>query len=287
MQFAMKTGLGFAALLFAQMGPANVSHAEVCHFAGTTDPAGRVAITTDVTATGGITRVDVALTFNSTTMFWVPIHYLVDEVSQWRAGELESVAVNTRYLIGNHIVRQLWDRFQRGSSGMQAQRVQAKTLSDFRAKHPGFVQHWDPATFGQSWLQDYPSASPERRADLDLNGSPLPSSLRSPLAMAFYWIRWLPSGGEDVAVFLPGFKADRVVHLPVTGASSGGVTMWQAPVRYPALQDSPASTAEAWTSAGGNLLRLTFDLHERRGSAHGVIEQKGCQGAPVVPTGRR
>ncbi len=47
--------------------------------------------------------------------------------------------------------------------------------------------------------------------------------LSSPLAMAFYWIRWLPRGGDEVPVFLPGFKADKLVDVPVGPASAG----WQ------------------------------------------------------------
>ena len=114
----------------------DASAREVCRYAGLTDYAGHVAVTTDVAATDGITRVDVAATFESTTMLWFHIHYLLEEVSTWRAGELESVAVNSRYLIGDHIVRQQWDEFQRGTDGLQARRVQAKTLADFRRKHP-------------------------------------------------------------------------------------------------------------------------------------------------------
>jgi hypothetical protein len=154
---------------------------------GTTDPAGHIAATTDVTATDGVTKVDVVASFESTTMFWLHIEYLIEELSVWRAGELESVAVNSRYLLAKHVVRQQWDVFQRDRDGLQAFRVLAKTLADFRRKHPGFVQYWDPATFGQPWLPDYPSASPERRTDLDLKGFTAPSGLRSPLAMAFYW----------------------------------------------------------------------------------------------------
>ena len=82
-------------------------------------------------------------------MFWFGVHYLVEEVSNWHDGQLESVAVNSRYLIGDHIVRQQWDNFQRGTDGLQAYRVQAKILADFRRRHPGFIQHWDPMTFGQ------------------------------------------------------------------------------------------------------------------------------------------
>jgi hypothetical protein len=121
--------------------------AEVCHFTGTTDYAGHVTVTTDAAATAGVTRIDVAAAFESTTMFWLGVRYLIEEVSTWRAGHLESVAVNSRYLLGNYIVRQQWDKFERSADGFQAHRVQAKTLADFRRRHPGFVQHWDPATF--------------------------------------------------------------------------------------------------------------------------------------------
>ena len=283
MKSATKTRLALVAMLVVQLGAARVSDAEVCRFAGTTNPAGHIAVVTDVTATNGITRVDVTAVFDLTTMFWIPIHYLVEEVSYWKAGELESVAVNTRYLIGDHIVRQLWDKFQRNADGLHAQRVQAKTLDDLQIKHPGFVQYRDPATFGQSWLQDYQSGSPERRADLDLKDAPLPPHLRSPLALAFYWIRWLPSNGQDVAVFLPGFKKDRLVHLRLSGTSAAEGMLWQTPLRYPALRDNPISTARAWTSSNGYLLRLAFDVHSTRGSGHGSIDQKGCQGVSIMP----
>jgi hypothetical protein len=95
-------------------------------------------------------------------MLWLRIHYLVEEISTWRAGEMERLAVNTRYLVGEHIVRQQWDTFQRSrGGGLLAHRVQAKTLADFRRRHPGFVRHWDPATFGSPWLQ---TISPRHRS---------------------------------------------------------------------------------------------------------------------------
>lgn len=266
---------------------ASASAAEVCHFTGSTDHDGHVEITTNVADADGVIKVDVALTFESTSLFWFHIHYLVEEVSTWRAGVLENVAVNIRYLVGDHIVRQQWDEFQRSAEGLQAHRVQAKTLVDFRRRHPGFVQHWDPATFGQAWLRDYPSAAPERRADLDLKRSPLPSGLRSPLAMAFYWVRWLPRDGLDVPVFLPGFKADRLVDLPIKLASRDDGTRWQVPLRYPALRDTPASTATAWTSHDGHLLQLAFEVHASGGSAQGMIKQQDCQGIAVPPSERR
>ena len=85
---AMTVGFGRylgAGLLLAgamlQLYARDASAAEVCRFTGTTDPAGRVVVTTDVAAADGVTRVDVAATFESTAMFWLHIEYLVEELS--------------------------------------------------------------------------------------------------------------------------------------------------------------------------------------------------------------
>jgi hypothetical protein len=276
-----------ACVLAVRLCASDAFASEICRFTGTTDDTGHVAIEPDVVATNEVTKVEVAMTFDATQMLWLPIHYLVDEISTWRAGEMESLGVNTRYLVGNHIVRQQWDTFQPGPDGLQAHRVQAKTLADFRFRHPGFVRHWDPATFGSPWLQDYQSAASERRADLDLKASPLPSGLRPPLAMAFYWVRWLPQSRQDVPIFLPGFKTDQLVEVPIAAISSVGSQLWRAPLNYPALSKRPTSTATALTSSDRHLLQLAFEVHGSFGSAHGIIRQQGCEGAPVMPTGRQ
>jgi hypothetical protein len=229
--------------------------------------------------------VDVAVTFDSSTMFWFGVHYLIEEVSNWRNGQLESVAANTRYFVGDRIIRQQWDDFQRGIDGLQAYRVQAKNLADFQHRHPGFIQHWDPATFGQPWLSDYPSALPERRVDLDLKGAPLPAQLRSPLAMAFYWVRWLGPGSRTIPVFLPGFKSEALVELPIAAIGLPSGTLWQASLHYHTLRDSPSSTVTALISPDGHLLKIEFELHTFWGSGHGIITENGCAGAAVEPHG--
>jgi hypothetical protein len=258
---------------------------EVCRFTGNTDYSGHVAVTTAVTASGDRIMVDVATAFNSVSMFLFGVHYLLEEVSTWHGAQLESVAVNSRYLLGHHIVRQQWDDFQRAADSMQGERVQAKTLADFQRRHPGFVQHWDPTTFGQPWLHDYPSAPPERRIDLDLHGAPLPPALRSPLALAFYWIRWLPHAKQDVPVFLPGFKRDSLVDVQVAAAPSGESTVWRTVLRYPSLSERDPSTASALVSPDHHLLRIAFELHTVYGSGRGEITQEGCDGSPVAPAG--
>ena len=266
-----------AALLAAARG----ASAEVCRFTGTTSHDGHVAVTASVEASGGVTNVDVALAFDA-TWFWLRFRYLVEEISVWRNDRMQALAVNTRYLVGDRIIRQQWDAFRRGPGGLEAQRVQAKTLADFRRRHPGFVQHWDPATFGSPWLQDYPAASPERRADLDLKGAP--DGLTSPLAMAFYRIRRLPRGGDEVPVFLPGFKADKLVNVPVGPASSIGGQR-QAVLRYPVLSPTPASIATAVTAPDGHLLQLAFEVHEPGETARGVVYNQGCDGEAGRGTG--
>jgi hypothetical protein len=104
----------FAGIVAALLGSVAASAAEICRFTGATDYSGHVAVTTRVTASAGAIQVDVAGTFDSSTMFWFGVHYLFEEVSSWYDGQLQSVAVNSRYLIGDHIVRQQWDHFHRG-----------------------------------------------------------------------------------------------------------------------------------------------------------------------------
>jgi hypothetical protein len=256
------------------------SAAEVCRFSGRTDYAGHVAVTTVVTAGRDSTIVDVATTFDSAAMFLFGVHYMLEELSIWRGRQLEDLAVNSRYLLGHHIVRQQWDEFRRAADGMEAERVQAKTLADFRHHHPGFVQHWDPATFGQPWMRDYPSAPPERRADLDLHVSPPPAALRSPLAMAFYWVRRLPHVAQNVSVFLPGFKSDRLAEVQVAPSPAATGTLWQTALHYSSLSEHEPSIATALVSPDDHLLQLKFELHTMYGSGRGEIDQVGCAGLP-------
>ncbi len=248
---------------------------EVCRFTGTTDYAGHIVVVTDVATAGAVTTVDVTATFGATPLLWPAVRYQVEERSTWRAGELQSLAVNNRYAAGEHLVRQQWDEFERGADGMQARRVQAKTLDELARSSPNFVRHWDAATFGIDWLADFRFAAPERRPDLDLAG-PLPAGLRTPLAMIFYWVRWLPPESQDVPVFMPGFKAQHLVRLPITSEPWAGGLVRHTPLRYPALKDRPVSTATAWTSFDGHLLQLAFAFYTWSGSAHGLIQQQNC-----------
>jgi hypothetical protein len=46
-----------------------------------------------------------------------------------RSGELETVGVNTRYLVGSRIVRQAWDLFKRDRDGMRGYRYCSHDVS--------------------------------------------------------------------------------------------------------------------------------------------------------------
>ena len=67
-------------LVAVQLCRADALGAEICHFTGTSDYHGHVAVTTNVAAAHGVTTVDVAGTFEATTMFWPRIRYLVEEM---------------------------------------------------------------------------------------------------------------------------------------------------------------------------------------------------------------
>ena len=254
---------------------------EVCHFAGTTDYAGQLSVTSNVTtqAATGTTTVDVAANFTATPVPLIHIRYLMEEISIWNSDELQRLAVNSRYIVDGYVVRQEWDVFDRGTTGLEAYRVQGKTLDDFKHKHPAFVRHWDPAGFGRPWLQDYPAAGAERRRDLDLPAAPVQPGLRSPLALAFYWSRRLPRSGQTLLVFLPGFKKDK--HLDVTivaGPRRDGRQLWQTSVLYAALSETHPAIAKAWISTDGHLLQLAGSVQSGFYTGEGSIRETGCEG---------
>ena len=265
--------------------PTPSAAAEVCRYGGTVSHAGQVVAKTDVTAVGGVLTVDVTLALTATTWLY-DVEFLRQETSTWRVGRLESLAVNARDSVNGRVRRQQWDVFLRGAGGLEARRVQAKTLDSMRRRHPGFVGHWAMATFGRPWLQDYAGANPERRPDLDLSDAAMPQDLRSPLALAFYWSRWLPAAGAGVPVFLPGFKQHMRAEIDLGAVMPGqGWRSWQAAIRHSGLSATAASTAKVWVSPDNHLLQLAFDLHAPPGSASGVIRSQGCAGAAISPAG--
>ena len=253
----------------------------MCRFAGTTSHDGRVAVQTETTQAGGLTTVDVTVAFDISVWF-SDVRYLGEEISAWRSGALQSLAVNQRTIVGGSIKRQQWDVFTRNGERLEAHRVQAKRLADFRVRHAGFVQHWAPASFGQPWVQDYRAASPERRPDLDLPAAD--AQTRSPLALAFYWSRFLPPSGGVAPVILPGFKRDVRTELRFGPAVQGdGWLRWSAPMRHPGLESSPVSLAAAWVSPQDYLLQLGLEVHNPLASGQALIRAEGCQGVQIRP----
>lgn len=269
------------ALVFVALAPPAAA-TEVCRFEGTISRDGRVAVRTEVTGDGESITVDVTVALNVSAWFaeW---RYLGQEISTWRGGELQSVAVNARTVVDERIKRQQWDVFVRRPGGFEAYRVQAKTLADFQRLHPRFVRHWPLASFGQSWLPDYAASGAERRPDLDLPASAVAPGLRSPLALAFYWSRFLAPEAGAAPVFLPGFKRNARTELDFGPAQEGeGWRRRQAPLRHPALGTGSSSVA-AWVSPDGHLLQLALDVHASAGSGQAVIRAQGCQGIQVAP----
>jgi hypothetical protein len=255
---------------------------ETCRYAGTTSYAGRVVVETKAATANGETTVEAAARVNARSLGLIDWWYLYQEIGTWRGGELRSIGVNHRHSVAGSIRRQQWDVFTRTPEGMTAYRAQAKTLADFQARHPGFVRHWDPGSFGQPWLPDYPAAAPERRADLDLPRAEMPTGLGTPLLLAFYWVRWSGQAERTVPVFLPGFKHDaRVdVRVAVLDRDDSGLLHLRSSVRHPQLSETQVSTGDAWISPDHHLERVTFDARADLGTAHGELRLEGCQGEP-------
>ena len=260
-----------AGLLLLSLAPAEA--AEVCRYAGATSHSGRVAVRAEASEARGLLTLDVTARLDAKYLWFWTVQYLAEEISTWRAGELQSVAVNNRTIINGRPSRQQWDVLTRGPDGLVANRVQSRSLPEFRRRHPAFAGHWDPVRFGQPWLPDYPAAQPERRPDLDLAQAAMPPRLRTPYALAFYWSRWFPEAGGTVPVFMPGWKRDARLDAQVAPAGPG---RWRMALRHPGLGAAP-SAAEALVSADHQLQRLSFDVHAAAGSGQGWVDRVDCQ----------
>ncbi len=258
-----------------------LARAETCRFSGVTTQGGRLSVLATTTQADGLTTVDATVEF--TIHAWMgDYRYLGQELTVWRGPELQSIAVNQRSLAGGDIKRQQWDVFTRSGARLEAYRVQAKYLADFRQRHPGFVAHWPLASFGQAWLADYRHASPVRRPDLDLPAA----GTRTPLAFAFYWSRFLPPAGGRVTLVLPSFKQNKSTDLVLASATPGeGWLRWSTELHHPALESSPASLAAAWVSPDHYLLQLGLDIHTDWASGRATLRAEGCQGVQVRPDG--
>jgi hypothetical protein len=251
---------------------------EVCDYAGQTDYSGVAHVRAEISPAQGETQVRVALRFTAKMLIILRVEYLAEEISFWRNGELARLAVNTRYLVDNRIIRQQWDYFDRGSDGLTAYRVQGKRGDDFRKKYPAFFHYWSPSTFGENWLKDYQSAVPERRPDLDLRNQALPAGLRSPLAFAFYWIRSLRPASQTVPLFLPGNKHQSRIDLSIPAPASepqSGERRWHIPIHL----DAPKTLAdsEAWISATQQLQQIAFSGRNDSGTGSGLIREVKCE----------
>jgi hypothetical protein len=80
----LAVGMFVASLAGVPLCTLTASAAEVCRYSGSTDYDGHVAVTTNVTESDGVTRVDAVGAFEATTMFFLRIHYLLEEDSSWR-----------------------------------------------------------------------------------------------------------------------------------------------------------------------------------------------------------
>jgi hypothetical protein len=254
--------------------------AETCRYSGTTSYSGRVIVETTATAGNGETTVDATARVAAKSFGLVDWQYLYEEIASWRDGEIEQIGVNNRYSVLGSIRRQQWDVFTRTPTGLIAYRAEANRLADFQARHPAFVQHWEPASFGQPWLPDFAAAAAERRADLDLPSTAMPPGLGTPLALGFYWVRWAGQRQHAVPVFLAGFKHDTRVDVQVVslGTESNGAQHLRSSVRHPQLSESEISTGDAWISPDHHLVRLAFDARGDHASAQGELRLDGCEG---------
>jgi len=253
---------------------------ETCRYTGATSYDGQIRLETIAATANGETTVDVRTWVSAKSFGFVGWRYWLEEISVWRDGEVRSIAVNNRYAFAGRVIRQSWDVFDAGPDGLAARRLEGKTAAEFSERHPGFASHWDPDAFGMPWVADYANGGADRRSDLDLAKSAMPPGFGPPLALAFYWSRWVGPDGQKAAVFLPGFKRDSRADISVVsvGVEGDGTRHFRSALRHPQLSQTEASSGDAWIAADHRLTRVTFDAHGADGSAHGDVHLDSCLG---------
>ena len=271
-----------ALLVLVLLGLPGAGRAEICRFGGETSQGGRLAVRTETSEAGGRMTVDVRLEF--TVHAWMTEYrYLGQEITEWTAAGLQSIAVNQRNLADGRVKRQQWDVFARAGDGLEARRAQAKYVADLRQRHAGLMAHWPAESFGRPWLADFARANPERRPDLDLPAT----DARTPLALAFYWSRFLPPEGAAISLVLPSFKRNKTTTLRLGAAVPGeGWRRWSTELQHAGLAGSPASVAAAWVSPENYLMQLGLEVHTRWVSGTAVVRAQGCEGVQLKPPER-
>ncbi len=219
-------------LLAALLLATTPARAATCTYTGTSSYNGHITATvTDTETPAGLT-IDVRIRLDATPWHLWPVQFLAQELSTYRGGTLQSVAINGRWSSGGTLRRQYWDVFTPTPTGLTAQRIQVKRQADLERRHPPFAPYWNPATFAQPWLPTFATATPDRRPDLDLPTTQIPPGLKTPLALALYWSRQpLP---KTIPIFLPGWKHD--ARLTGTTTQPGPITRLTLP--HPALDAS-------------------------------------------------
>ena len=68
----------------------------------------------------------------------------------------------------------------------------------------------------------------------------MPPGLGTPLALGFWWVRWVGQVPHIVPVFLAGFKHDSRVDVRVAsmGTEPNGLLHLRSSVRYPQLSET-------------------------------------------------
>lgn len=239
--------------------------AATCTYTGTSSYNGRLTATVTDTETSAALQIDVRIRLDATPWHLWPVQFLAQELSTYRNGTLQSVAINGRWSSGGTLRRQYWDVFTPSYTGLIAQRIQVKRESDLERRHPSFAPYWNPATFAQPWLPTFNIAAPDRRPDLDLPTAQIPPGLKPPLALALYWSR--QPLAPTIPIFLPGWKHD--ARLTGTTTHTGQTTRLTLP--HPAL--SPASFIE--TTQNPHALHLQAETTAGDGEA--TLIQTHCE----------
>ena len=246
---------------------------EVFQFRGNSYYSGKMSAQTRVSTSGNTTTVQVLFRIHATAALIVGIDYWMEELTTWSSGELQTAATNTRYMVNDEIKRQSWKAFTKNNNMFEGYKIESKHPDQFKSRYPLLATIWELSSFGKSWLPQFYPSSPDRRSDYDVAVEP---GLQTPLAFAFYYLRFLQNAAQ-VPVFVVGEEREKRVDLVLNSPEQlNGTKVWRVPFRAGPLKTADNKPARAEIGPDQQLHRLKLSMVHTMGSAEGELISEGC-----------
>jgi hypothetical protein len=192
---ALVSAKSFAGPLSLESWPAKN---ESCIYQGSiSGMTGQVQINTDFSKAGSV-LVARAMVIVNASKFGIKKTFVLEEQAVFSAvsgNMLELRRQQRDYGCiggGKGCVQNIWDvvRFNWKTKSAKSFRIDGTNEAEFAQKYPKFTKYWPLSMAGRPWFNDFFSAAPDARKDMDVIG--FNQSLSSPTIFALFLSRYIP-----------------------------------------------------------------------------------------------